>query len=391
MKIRNFFKIELNLNRIYGLDILRAVAIFIVVALHGGKLLTPGMSKIQRWLIEFDGVSIFFVLSGFLIGGILIKTLEKRQNEKNVLLNFWVKRWFRTLPNYFLILIVLLLLNALFTENFSLLHTWQLKYFIFSQNLFSEHPSFFPEAWSLSIEEWFYLLIPLILFTLRYACKLHSNQTVILTASGIIFLITSFRFYRYLNITVENLNQWDSIFRKQVITRLDSLMYGMIGAFIQFYYREKWLKNKGILFCFGVLILATTKMLASLGVISIGGLYNCVFSFSATSIATLFLLPYLSDLKKGSGVVYRIVTYVSLISYSMYLLNFSVIQGWIIYKIHWEALQEIIKSKYLVILTKYSLYWILTIGLSIITYKYFEIPIVNLRDNKMIRKWFISK
>jgi peptidoglycan/LPS O-acetylase OafA/YrhL len=149
-------------SRIFGLDILRACAIMFVVVGHG-KYLYPSttpkiISKTISLIFGYDGVSIFFVLSGFLIGGILIKTLEKKRGEKKVLLNFWIRRWLRTLPPYFLILIILLILNLLFTEGFHFSKRFPLNFFTFTQNLFYRHPNFFPEAWSLSIEEWFYLL-----------------------------------------------------------------------------------------------------------------------------------------------------------------------------------------------------------------------------------------
>ena len=65
--------------RIYGLDVLRALAITYVMFSHGyeysGKLVSDHYYK---WLV-LDGVGLFFVLSGFLIGGILIrKTLSAR-------------------------------------------------------------------------------------------------------------------------------------------------------------------------------------------------------------------------------------------------------------------------------------------------------------------------
>ena len=111
--MRNILKIELNPERIYGLDILRAFAILFVVAGHGEVLLPRQLKSINDFFV-FDGVSIFFVLSGFLIGGILIKILEKNQITINLLFEFWIRRWFRTLPNYFLILITLGILHFFF-------------------------------------------------------------------------------------------------------------------------------------------------------------------------------------------------------------------------------------------------------------------------------------
>jgi len=140
--IRNIFRIELKQERIFGLDILRALAILFVVIGHGIVYFSEETRTFLSWFI-FDGVSVFFVLSGFLIGGILVKLLEKNRGSvsKMLLLDFWVKRWFRTLPNYFLVLILLFVLNCCFTNDFS---PGTIKpYLIFSQNLFTSHPDFF--------------------------------------------------------------------------------------------------------------------------------------------------------------------------------------------------------------------------------------------------------
>ena len=84
------FKIPFNENRIYGLDILRAFAILFVVIGHGTVFLPERMQSISNFIV-FDGVSVFFVLSGFLIGGILIKLLENKGASIKSLLNFWVR------------------------------------------------------------------------------------------------------------------------------------------------------------------------------------------------------------------------------------------------------------------------------------------------------------
>jgi peptidoglycan/LPS O-acetylase OafA/YrhL len=374
-------------SRIFGLDILRACAIMTVVIGHGTYLLPSNLSKICSHIFGYDGVSIFFVLSGFLIGGILIKTLEKKRGQKRVLLNFWIRRWFRTIPPYFLILTILLISHLLFAKGFSFSKNSPLNFFTFTQNLFYRHPDFFPEAWSLPIEEWFYLLIPPIILVFIFF-KRSVKTSVLCTALSILIVITLFRFYRYSNIPVEtlpdfSLEEWDLQFRKQVITRLDSLMFGMIGAFLQYYYREYWLKYKKTLLCLGVLLFVINKFFIDPS-ISIGSLYNCVFSFSVTSFATLLLLPFLSDFKTyKNGFIQKSITTISLISYSMYLVNLSLVQLLILNHIPWD----IIPNRYIMGGTRYLLYWFLTISLSMTIYKYFEVPTMNLRDNKTIKKW----
>ncbi|MFM9911077.1 MAG: acyltransferase family protein, partial [Chitinophagaceae bacterium] len=164
-RLSNFFTIESSSDRIFGLDLLRAFAIFFVVFLHG-SLILPQRLAVYQFYVVFDGVSIFFVLSGFLIGRIIIKTFNTEHLSYHCLSSFWIKRWFRTLPNYFIILLALILLQVISGKSFNGAPLW--KYFLFLQNFNSPQPGFFSESWSLSVEEWFYLLIPLFIFLLAY-------------------------------------------------------------------------------------------------------------------------------------------------------------------------------------------------------------------------------
>ena len=375
--MKKFLKIELNQNRIYGLDILRALAILFVVIGHGKLLLPKDNHKYINPFI-YDGVSIFFVLSGFLIGGILIKIFNKNKMSWNLIGHFWIRRWFRTLPNYFLILLVLIALNSFFVKNFEIGSVkW---YFFFSQNLFSEHPTFFPEAWSISIEEWFYLIIPIIIFSFIKLFKISFNKSILITAFSLIILVTFHRYYRFEASVIDNIT-WDLSFRKQVSTRLDSLMFGVIGAFVHRNYYKLWDKYKVLLFIIGIIIFISLKY--NLFQLEKYGLFYCVFSFSLISIATLFLIPFLVSIKNGKGFLYKSLTYISLISYSMYLINLTIVQFWILGNIEWSLLSDF--NGYLYLSVRYALYWVLTIVISIIIYKFFEIPLMNLRDKVNIK------
>lgn len=106
-KLLDVLRIDFTENRVFGLDFLRSIAILLVMIGHSVGYLPL---KIQQFIRPFlvDGVAIFFVLSGFLIGGIMIKSFQKEINFKNIT-NFWIRRWMRTLPNYYLILSILLI------------------------------------------------------------------------------------------------------------------------------------------------------------------------------------------------------------------------------------------------------------------------------------------
>lgn len=372
---------KIEKGRIYGLDILRAFAIIFLMFEHG-KFLLPVKEFPNKYFFVFklilDGVSIFFVLSGYLIGGILIKTLENEGANLYTLFNFWVKRWFRTLPNYFLVLVMLLIISAVLYPELN--NPGIFKYFFFLQNLNIPHPDFFPEAWSLSVEEWFYLIIPVFLFGIIHVFKLTPQRAVLVISIIFLFVPLFFRVYRFYQIEVTGINDWDMFFRKQVITRLDSLMFGVTGAYIFQYYQSLWVKWKKVLFILGLIILIGQKAI-ELGQFAGRGIYTCVFSFTINAAGTLFLLPLLSSVKSGKGMVYRIVTFISLISYSMYLLNLSVVQYSLINKFRIPFLSTVPQQ-----LVKYFIFWTLTIVFSYYLYSFFERPIMRLRNKVVIKR-----
>ena len=356
------------------MDILRAMSILFVVIGHTTHFLPQKyyVQDISRF-ITFDGVSYFFVLSGFLIGGILIKALENKPATFRTLLNFWTRRWFRTLPNYYFVLILLLLVlpYSFFNPNTVVNKP---NYFLFIQSFSFPHPDFFPEAWSLCIEEWFYLLVPSLIFLLVGVFRVKPKKSILTVAISVIIVVSLFRYYRFLNNPITSYNEWEMYFRKQVVTRLDSLMFGVVGAYFSFYYRTSWARNKKILLVIGVSILLIQRYFYLLVGDYGYGFYTCVISFSITSFGAFLLLPFLSEYKKGNGLIFKVITSISLISYSMYLLNLSPVQGF--------AVRGITKglSGISLIFVNYIGTWAFTIFGSIVLYKYFEKPVMNMRE-----------
>ena len=81
-------KIETTTNRIFGLDIMRAMAIIFVLYQHGELYMQKYAGNVAYNVFKIDGVTIFFVLSGFLIGSILLKTINSTDFTHADLLNF---------------------------------------------------------------------------------------------------------------------------------------------------------------------------------------------------------------------------------------------------------------------------------------------------------------
>ncbi len=295
-------------NRLFGLDILRALAVLMIVEGHSfGRIFINSKAGI------FDGVNLFFVLSGFLIGSILIKYLSDNFSKRK-LLEFWIKRWFRTLPAYFFVLFSLCLNSKYFTTGEPILS--HIKEFFFLQNFFvwKWQTSIFPESWSLCIEEWFYLLTPITFYFLKNIFKFSTKATLLTTIVSIIILDTFLRIHRGSHIS--DFNAWNILIRQPAIFRFDSLMFGVLGAYFNHY--NLW-KNKKVLFVTGIFI-----WIASL--ISFYIPFNTFFNYfliPLQSVGTLFLIPYLCTLKSNDKIIGRFISYVATISYSLYLVNLT--------------------------------------------------------------------
>ena len=183
-----------------------------------------------------------------------------------------------------------------------------------------------------------------------------------------------FRYIKYSSVTFNSLSVWDLNIRKEVLTRLDSNMYGVVGAFMLYYYNEVWKKYKNILLISGIAIIICHRYF--LDILYEGyGIYKCVFSFSLVSLGVLFTLPFLNELKKGTGIIYQVFTFISIISYSLYLVNYSIFNGYAV------RLLNICSFTGNTLLTaQYIWYWIFSFVAAYLLYKLFEKPMMELRE-----------
>jgi len=152
-----------NANRLHGLDHLRSIAIIMVMIFHFGRGIPSWLEPVKQ--IGWSGVDLFFVLSGFLIGNILLK--EIRQSGSIDFKQFYTKRFFRIIPAFIVVLILYYALPNL-RDGSGMPPLW--KFLTFTQNLSIDYVNqrSFSHAWSLCIEEQFYLLLPLSLMVLFY-------------------------------------------------------------------------------------------------------------------------------------------------------------------------------------------------------------------------------
>ncbi|MBZ4188195.1 acyltransferase family protein [Niabella beijingensis] len=149
-------------KKLYGLDHLRALAILLVFLYHYRGFHHPA------WIDQFTdfgwtGVDLFFVLSGFLIAGQLFGQLKT--SGTLLLKQFFIKRFFRIIPPY-LVVVALYFCFPFFREREALAPLWKFLTFTHNFGLDVIHKGTFSHAWSLCIEEQFYLTLPFILLLL---------------------------------------------------------------------------------------------------------------------------------------------------------------------------------------------------------------------------------
>lgn len=141
--------------RIHGLDTLRALAVALVVLHHYTLFVSDAPTFGWVGTMGWAGVDLFFALSGYLIGNQIIGALGSARGFG--LARFYGRRLLRTLPNFWVVLALYALWPA-WRGDAAMLPLWQ--YLTFTQNIYLQPGTAFSHAWSLCIEEQFYVLLP---------------------------------------------------------------------------------------------------------------------------------------------------------------------------------------------------------------------------------------
>jgi peptidoglycan/LPS O-acetylase OafA/YrhL len=352
-------------QRSFGLDLVRAIAILNVLWGHGRSLL-PEDIQARFPVLRLDGVTIFFALSGFLIGRIMMRNLAEGASLRT-LLRFWARRWLRTLPAYFVTLALLVLLASRFGR--TALPATLSDYLWFGQNLAAPHPDFFGEAWSLAVEEWFYLLVPLAVWGLVGIARMHPRRAVGAVALVTIALVFVTRQLMLDTTNIASLIDWDSRLRKLVITRMDSLMFGVLAAWCWVHAGEltrRWAPLAGLIGLVGLTV-------------SLMGL-DLQADFRDTTRLLLLqvplmialILPAMALMRQAPAWLAEPVAFISRLAYPLYLLHYGLVMltvlpvlGWRI-ELDWTS--------------KVAVYWSLSFGLAWLMHWGVERPGLWLRD-----------
>ena len=214
-----------------GLDLLRALAIVVVVIYHTGIFGFALPYDVHRF--GWVGVDLFFVLSGYLIGGQLLAQLQSRRRIKFG--RFYARRALRILPAYLVVLAVYFSLPAL-REFPSISPLW--KFLVSVQNIGLRGGTAFSHAWSLAVEDQFYLLLPIVLLALS------RSRRAALTAPCLIFLggllLRAYLAHQFPSDAGGVSNRGYQLWiYYPTWTRLDPLVFGVALAAIEAY-RARW-------------------------------------------------------------------------------------------------------------------------------------------------------
>jgi len=294
------------------LDGLRGLAILLVLFIHFFKFI-PG------WL----GVDLFFVLSGFLITGILIDS----KNSANYYPNFIINRVLRIFPLYFLFLFLFFIIIPLIAGKTFIYHNqyyfdnqwwfWTyLQNWLFVANEGYESNRILTHFWSLAIEEQFYLVWPLFVWLLSSKKLLKFSIFII-----ILSIITRIAYFLY---------GYSWLATDTTITRLDTLCLGaVIAILIREHNLKLWLeKYSRLIFKVSLPIVLLLLLMdhswfrpegpimRTIGLTIVAIMFACLLIISLSDNPKSFASRFFSS---------RFLTFFGKYSYSMYVFHFPLL------------------------------------------------------------------
>lgn len=314
-----------------GLDLARALAITAVFVDHASGIFVEGASpaRIATIALGLAGVEIFFSLSGFLIGHMLI-ALARDGVEAGSIGCFLGRRWFRTLPMYY----------AAWLAMSAALGRWNWGDLLFLQNFGPPGPRTLVVSWSLVMEEWFYLLFPLLMLGVALAFRRRRIGVggVLGIALAIVVLCPAARLATYFAGLPQHL-----ISDKNPILRLDCAAYGVLAAALNDILvrrrRPAWLGPVAAATAAGALLVVLVwlglfvKVLEPKFQLATGfthwGLYYFAVQYAIIDLASAALVFGLfHGLPRLNRTIGRPVTLLSRISYSVYLVHVPILAFW---------------------------------------------------------------
>lgn len=322
------------MNRIFGFDLLRAVAILLVFFGHADVWIHDlARTPLHVLSDRFDvvngpfglwGVELFFALSGVLIGRILLRMFASPDTHPRNVLRFWVRRWLRILPSYWLVLFLVWWVSALIGQQAP-----DRTFLPLVQNIAVPHPPAFGEAWSLSVEEWSYVFLPLILLigAAAFRSRQHLFPVMVIAIAIVGFAL------RVMHASSCACRP-DQDIRKIVIYRMDALAAGLLMAYLLARWPEQLRRWRYRLLASGVLMWAADMAAGYLPGGPLHGADHFGRSSSALAMALditwldmafALMMPWAANAVVHSRLLEGPITWISMVSYPLYLVHRSLV------------------------------------------------------------------
>jgi peptidoglycan/LPS O-acetylase OafA/YrhL len=332
------------------LDGVRGIAVILVFLNHCSP---PEISSLFKF--GWSGVDLFFVLSGFLITGILLDT----KNSERYFKNFFARRFLRLFPLYYLVLFSVLYILPLFSHsviNIQDILDSQGYYWTYTQNILialKGIPKFlgFTHFWSLGVEEQFYIFWPVII---RYLGK---KKIILVIILGIL-----------LSIALRHVNPYTPFAYMFTLCRTEGLLLGGLAAILV---RNPMYISKNVIFS-GLIVsmLAFTCLCLHNGSASHNGYFMIRIGYTLIDFFYFFLLLFLFLPEKISSnlrdiISNRLLRLAGKYSYGIYVYHFILL--WLLFDGHITTFQGFLGLS------------TMTILISVLSYHLYEKPFLVLK------------
>jgi peptidoglycan/LPS O-acetylase OafA/YrhL len=360
-------------GRLAQLDSLRAIAILLVLGRHINRYDYPPYTRpffIAWQRIGWTGVDLFFVLSGFLIAGLLFK--EQMHHGRIRFARFFTRRGFKIYPAFYVMIaatITNLWINRQPVRGRALLDE-----LFFLQNY---GPSLCGYTWSLAVEEHFYLFLPLVLILML---KRHPNEPDPFRRLPFFFgcLAVEILTLRVVTVLFAEHNEKYRLIGNlayQTHSRMDSLLFGVCLSYF-YYYRRATLDAFFTKWAFP-LVVAGILCVSWPVVTTQPSIFTVTFGFTLLFLGfgSLLMLTLRSPLVEAAQQTrpFRLLAYIGTHSYSIYLWHGLV-------AICIPALLSRLLGFSAPFLVECSVYVAVSILLGILAANIIEIPMLKVRD-----------
>ena len=310
--------------RMLGLDLLRIAAAVIIVFHHGNVERAVGVNWASAilWHKGYLAVDIFMVLSGWLLTRQALSILAASKSGFQFITTFWLRRWARTLPAYW---VVLLILFVFFHEvTFATL----LKHAAFLQTLFP--PNAYDVTWSLVAEEWFYLALPFVVLI----CLRVQDRRVLACMAAVMLLVPA-----TVRAVMLHVNGPDYSIQLVPQARFDGLLVGAMLAATSLKLKPLWaaaVHRRHVLAITGVALIAV--IVAGPDSMSWAFLVPGLLAFG---LGMACLMPLMTTLRWPSGAPRGMmigVAFMSELTYAIYLTHMLTLN-----RIHWVTTHGLLR------------------------------------------------